>query len=503
MNFTHKPGKPQILHSTLSAMLAAMSPLAPAAAQNISLSGPAAEKALTPPESERQLSWSLADRETLDRALGDRVRHGLDRVPFLPETQDADQAAIDMAYTRAALRYADALAGGVVDPALLHDVYTVDRPKLHADITTLSDALNRGSLSTWLDGLAPHDSAYAALSDAYLAATRQKGSIRPEIEVVANLHVGDSNPDVGSIVAYLANNGYLDPSAIDELAGAYTLYSPSIAQAIKALQRDTGIRADGIVGPETAAILNAQPEDRIRALAVALERRRWLSRTPPATRIDVNIAAAELRYFRDGVVIDQRKVVVGKADRTTPMLSSPIFRLVANPTWTVPKSIQTTELANVSVPYLEAHNMVMRDGWIVQQPGPENALGLVKFDMVNDHAIYLHDTNAPSLFDRDERHLSHGCVRVADALGFAAMLAEEEGVGDQWQQARESGIYTLVDLPRRIPVRLLYQNVSVNDAGEVIIRTDPYGWNPAVAKALGFSEGPVPEIDAETVDVGP
>ena len=86
---------------------------------------------------------------------------------------------------------------------------------------------------------------------------------------------------------------------------------------------------------------------------------------------------------------------VGEPGRETPSLGSPIYRLIANPTWTVPKSIQNTELAHVGPAYLRAHNMKMENGWIVQQPGPDNALGLVKFDMRNDQAIYLHDTSAP------------------------------------------------------------------------------------------------------------
>ncbi len=255
-----------------------------------------------------------------------------------------------------------------------------------------------------------------------------------------------------------------------------------IADAIRALQRDYGIRADGIIGPDTLGVLTLQPGDRARSLAVGLERRRWLTRTPPSTRIDVNTASAELRYFRDGNMIDQRKVIVGEPDRETPGLSSPIYRLVANPTWTVPKSIP------VSSSTVRAKNMRRVNGYWVQPSGPNNALGLVKFDMKNTEAIYLHDTASPELFDRSQRHLSHGCVRVEDAMGFAAMLAGQEGVGDEWATARDSGEYAIVDLPREIPVRLLYHNVFVTDDGNVAVRTDPYGWNDAIAVKLGFAD---------------
>ena len=132
--------------------------------------------------------------------------------------------------------------------------------------------------------------------------------------------------------------------------------------------------------------------------------------------------------------------------------------------------------------------MERRGGWIVQKPGPDNALGLVKFDMRNEHAIYLHDTNARQLLDRSQRHLSHGCVRVEDALGFARRIAEEEGIVDAWQRARDTGEETFVSLPEEIPVRLIYHNVFVDQAGEIAFRTDPYGWNGPIAEKLGFRQ---------------
>ncbi|CAM3285072.1 Murein L,D-transpeptidase YcbB/YkuD [Sphingomonas antarctica] len=284
-------------------------------------------------------------------------------------------------------------------------------------------------------------------------AIRADKDTAPDIESTGPIKPGDSDARVPALVTQLRSDAYL-PNGKQE-AGS-TLYTQTISEAVAQLQRDYGIAADGVVGPDTLKVLNFGADDRARALAVALERRRWLSRTPPATRIDVNVAAAELLYYRDGKLVDERKVIVGQPGKETPFLLAPIYRLVANPTWTVPKSIQRGELAGVSGPYLKQHDMVKRGGWIVQRSGPSNALGLVKFDMRDDVAIYLHDTSNRALFDRSQRHLTHGCVRVDDALGFADRLAEEEGVADRWHQARASGKQTFVPLPREIPVRLLY-----------------------------------------------
>ncbi|HEX2019837.1 MULTISPECIES: L,D-transpeptidase family protein [Sphingomonas] len=436
--------------------------------------------------------WSSQNREALRDALAARARHGLDHLQF--PVPDGSPTSLD----KAALGYAHALADGVVDPTSLHAIYTVPRPTDRQLAAELHRALQENRLAAWLNGLAPQDAAYHALSDAYMAANDRRGVGRSEmLESAEPLRIGDESKAVVPIAAQLHAEGYLD----QPYAGS--TYNPALADAVTRLQRDYGIAADGIVGPDTLAVLNLGPGDHARALAVALERRRWLSRNPPLTRIDVNTAAATLRYYRDGALVDERKVIVGEPGKETPALSSPIYRLVANPTWTIPKSIQHGELAGVSRRYLRAHNMFRRGGWIVQRSGRGNALGLVKFDMHNQHAIYLHDTSSRHLFERSQRHLSHGCVRVADALGFAEMLAEQEGVASEWQRARDTGRQRFVALPREIPVRMLYHNVFVASEGQVAYRTDPYGWNAPIAAALGFSGKGASVAKPEAIDVGP
>jgi len=239
--------------------------------------------------------------------------------------------------------------------------------------------------------------------------------------------------------------------------------------------------------------------ERARTLAVNLERRRWLERTPPATRIDVNTGAAMLTYWRDGRAADSRRVVVGEPGRETPELGSPLYRLVANPTWTVPRSIES-EVDSPAA--MRRHHMERRDGWIVQQSGPFNSLGLVKFDMQNDQQIYLHDTPAKALFSRPERHASHGCVRVSDALGFAAMIAEDQGVLDAWNRARATGEESFVPLPHSIPVRLFYQTAYVEN-GRVVIVPDAYGWDEDVAEALGLPRRERRPAPPPARDLGP
>lgn len=446
--------------------------------------------------------WDDASKAALRAELADRARDGLDNVSF----GEVEDGASNEALRAAALRYAKALAHGVVDPTTLHDPFTLRTAR--ADLEpALEKALTEGKLGEWLAGLAPKDEEYGQLSHAYLKLRAQpQDNGEPQIGG-GLLKVGDSDARVSAIVEQLTSGGYLaadqaEPAAAPS-ANKPPIYTQYIADAVKTLQRDYGIAADGVIGPDTLGVLNLGVGDRARAIAVALERRRWLDRTPPATRIDVNTAAAQLYYYRDGVLVDTRRVVVGKPRTETPPLQSPIYRLVANPTWTVPKSIQNGELANVGADYLASNNMELRDGWIVQRPGPDNALGLVKFDMHNEHAIYLHDTSAPELFDRSHRHRSHGCVRVEDALGFAQLLAEDQGISEAWQAAQVGGEQQFVPLKAPIPVRLIYGNVFVGEDGKVAFRTDPYGWNAPIAKALGFADRAEARLRSDDADIGP
>ncbi|MET1753976.1 L,D-transpeptidase family protein [Novosphingobium sp. RD2P27] len=441
-------------------------------------------------------AWTPQAIEELRQVLGTRNGHGLDHLTFLEESASAgDAAARDVAFTKAALRYAVALSRGAADPNKIYDVYTL--PGVQTNLVAgLNDALQKGSLADWLNGLAPQNEAYKVLSRAYVGAQMGAGQSSSSIGGGGLIKEGDSGQRVQAVIQRLQELGYLQ----SQQRGS--TYISEVAQAVERLQADYGLSIDGVVGPRTMDALTFDAAARARALAVALERMRWLERNPPANRIDVNIAAADLEYYRDGALADRRKVVVGEPANPTPQLQSGLYRLVANPTWTVPKSIERNELANVSSSYLRNRDMVRKDGWIVQQSGPENALGLVKFDMDNKHAIYLHDTNAPHLFTEEQRYFSHGCVRVEDALGFAETLASDAQIMSDWQAARAEDKETFVRLPEQIPVRLVYQDVFVRD-GQPVFRLDPYGWNDEVAVKLGFEAGSRKPIQLKARDIGP
>jgi murein L,D-transpeptidase YcbB/YkuD len=316
----------------------------------------------------------------------------------------------------------------------------------------------------WIEGLAPQDEEYRALSQAYvqqLQATQQPQQPQP---------------------------GTADQGEKGAAKG-------------KGKEKDQAKPKEKSREKQAAEAVPGVPRERAVVLAVNMERRRWLPRQPEATRIDVNTAGTFLRYIRDNQVADQRVVVNGEAGWETPQLGSPIFRLVANPDWTVPESIEKDELANLSAGQLARKNMKRENGRLVQQPGPENALGLVKLDMQNEHAIYLHDTPSKPAFGQQRRHLSHGCVRVQDAVGFARMLAEHHGKLDEFDAAMKNPERktTFVNLDQKIPVRLLYHTAYV-DKGQLAFVPDPYGWDAKVAQALGLPVPPASQINQESAE---
>ena len=468
-----------------------------------------------------QPAWNEAAAGELMAAITeDAPRHALAREQLLPAgAERAEPAAREAAMSLAAINFAEALARGRTDPARIFEVYTHQRPEADA-VAGLNQAVQQGGVRQWLATLAPQDPEYRALSEAYMGYRNRAAREGPRaIPVGEAIEPGGNDPRVATIAEALRENGYLAAAAPAQpqqqqgqaepkqkqrqQAAPATRYTPELVAAVRRLQGDYGINPDGIIGETTVQALNTGAFGRARTLAVNLERRRWLAREAVPTRIDVNTAAAELYYFRDGNLANRRRVVVGQQGNETPELSSPMFRLVANPTWTVPRSIEEEEIAPRGAAYLRANNMTRgANGFIIQQPGPRNSLGLVKFDMQNEHAIYLHDTPAKGLFAQNERHASHGCVRVQDALGFARMIAEHEGVLPQYQQAQATGEETMVPLPRRLPVRLLYHSAFV-DNGRVVFRPDPYGWDDRVAEALGLARRERPQVTRHVGDVGP
>jgi murein L,D-transpeptidase YcbB/YkuD len=283
--------------------------------------------------------------------------------------------------------------------------------------------------------------------------------------------------------------------------------------AIEAFQRRHGLNDDGAVGPMTLAALNASPADRADQIAVNLERMRWMNHPLGDRRIVVNQADFTVTLHDGDTVLFHERVIIGLQDRQTPEFSDRMTHLVFNPTWFVPRSIATRDILpklHGDPTYLARSNMVLTraDGGPVpldpsqhdftgytassfpyrirQRPDPDNALGQVKFMFPNNHAVYLHDTPNRSLFARDQRAFSSGCVRVRDPLHLAALLlapqrADPEGFIDG---LIAGGRERHVTLDEPVPVHLIYRTAWRDAEGRDQFRADVYGRDAAVRQAL-------------------
>jgi murein L,D-transpeptidase YcbB/YkuD len=219
-------------------------------------------------------------------------------------------------------------------------------------------------------------------------------------------------------------------------------------------------------------------------LRVNMERWRWMPRSIATTYLYVNVPSYRLQVIDDGVQLSSYDVVVGAKDTPTPQIVSPTGSFVVNPSWHVPQSIiRKSGLRPGRGGYVFKASA---DGGysVTQPPGQRNALGRIKFNLANDQAIYLHDTNAKAAFARDVRALSHGCVRVKDIDRLAAELMGNGGDLGQLDEALARSQTETLQLPKTWPVYIVYFTADADATGAITTYGDPYGYDARVLAGL-------------------
>ncbi|MEP3296638.1 MAG: L,D-transpeptidase family protein [Pseudoruegeria sp.] len=441
------------------------------------------------------------------------LNHLVDLYTTAQVGNDADKATFDLFATDAAIKLIHHLVFGKVDPASLDSDWNFDRPVIKEDpATVLNNFLNGEGFASLMQHINIKNAQYLQLIDAleYYKSIEAKGGW-PMVPDAVVLKPGITDPAITALRARLAMEAGAEvmpasAKAQDETNPVWT-YDTALEQAVIAFQSRHGLEADGVIGGKTFASLNKPVSDRINKIRLSLERGRWLMRGTDDEFILVNIAGARTYLSRADEGIWTTRSITGSEYRKTPVFRDEIKYMEFNPTWTVPSSIfRKDKLSRIrnDPGYLDRNNYIVRnkDGatisasavnWnaenpgvtLVQQPGPSNALGLVKFMFPNKYAVYLHDTNDRSLFDRNERNLSSGCVRVENPFQLAMMLMADD---PSWTEARmqsilDSGKTTRVDLTNPMPVMLTYWTSWVEN-GTVHFREDPYDRDAAVLKAL-------------------
>ena len=224
------------------------------------------------------------------------------------------------------------------------------------------------------------------------------------------------------------------------------------------------------------------------------DRWRWLPRNLGSFYVLVNLPAFKVDVRQGDSVVMEQKVVVGKPGWTTPMFADRMVSLIVNPYWNVPKSIVAEELGPEMArdpDYLAKHHFEETpDGGYRQLPGPKNSLGLYKFQLTNDQDIYLHDTPAKSLFGKEDRDLSHGCIRLEDAHAMAVLLGQHEGISQETiDAARASGRNQALEFHSPIPTYIMYFTAAVEPDGSIHFYPDVYGLDKRLETLTPALEG--------------
>lgn len=270
-----------------------------------------------------------------------------------------------------------------------------------------------------------------------------------------------------------------------------TLFDNELKEGLAKYETRHNRKVDNVITPTLVKEMNISVEDRIKTIIVNMERCRWMDpkimNSPEL--IAVNIPSYRLLYFRDGKTVLESNVVVGKELNKTVVFSGMMSYIVFSPYWNIPKSIIENEIKpgmEKNSNYLEDKNMEWNDGNVRQKPGKTNSLGLVKFMFPNSNNIYLHDTPAKSLFNKESRAFSHGCVRVEKARDLAIAIMDEQNKMSpkEIDATMNAGTEKNVSLKRKIPVYIAYFTAWADDNGNVRFFEDVYNRDNRLAQLL-------------------
>jgi murein L,D-transpeptidase YcbB/YkuD len=407
---------------------------------------------------------------------------------FAAATLPADLADDEIKLTMSVLAYAHyASVGRVHWSRVSADIeYNTQAPAPGDVLKAMADA---SDVATALDAYEPKTPGYLALK-AKLADIRsgklEKDAATP-IAAGPVLKVGMQDDRVPALRTRLGLG-----------SGSGTTFDKPLAEALKKFQQSHQIAATGTLTLATLDAMNGKVPDHQEDIILAnMERWRWMPHQFPDTYVIVNLPDFTLRVMHDGKPVWTTRIVDGKPDTPTPLMTADMKYITINPTWNVPPSIINHEY----LPALQQDPTVLDrmglkmaqnpDGTvhIWQPPGDKNALGRIRFNFPNKFLVYQHDTPDKYLFAYDKRAYSHGCMRVQDPQHYAEVLLSLVRPGEGYTEDRirkmiAAGGETDIQFPNFIPVNLTYQTAFVDDDGKLQFRDDVYGRDKALIGLL-------------------
>ncbi len=418
-------------------------------------------------------------------------------------------ANLDLRLTALFLDYGSDLLTGRLDPATVDTGWYIKQRRNVAD-STLRQAIQQDKFAAMVEPLTPQQKDYGELVKVlgkYRELVRTGGW--PDVPAGPPLKPGVGGLRVAALRTRLAATGDIGSASGDQ-------YDDGLADGVRRYQARNGLDTTGVVDAATRAALNVPVEARVRQIELNLERLRWLPTDFGSRYVLVNIPDYTLHAYEGGKETLTMRVVVGQEyGHATPVFADTMNRVVFQPYWNVPRSILLSEVVpkmREDRNYLAVHHYEVVRGnadepvdprsidWndldtttidfrVRQRPGTDNALGRVKFIFPNQFNVYMHDTPARTLFGRDQRALSHGCVRLEHPDQFAHFVFEGDSAwpDERIRQAMTSDSSRDVTVKRPVPVYLVYLTAFMRD-GRLNFRNDLYGTDQRALTRLGTPE---------------
>jgi murein L,D-transpeptidase YcbB/YkuD len=406
----------------------------------------------------------------------------------------------DILLSQSFQKYISHLTNGKLNPRKLYTNWDLKKNKIDIDKTTVQ-LLKSDALAEKIEQLKPRHFVYKKLKKALALINALPKDQFKTIIITDLIFPNDSNPLLTDIKKKLIYWKDLQPK--DSLT---LIYDNETVEAVKKFQKRHGLAPDGIIGPITTGSLNFSKKQRKEQIISNLERWKWFPREMGNEYVIINIPDYRLTLVKNQDTLRIHKVIVGRPKRKTPVLSSKLTQVIFNPTWTVPPTIIREDLipdalrnrnyfTKMSIRIYDKNgNIVSPRNWqlskaqsyrYVQVPGVFNSLGMVKLVFPNRFLIYLHDTNHRDFFEKIDRSLSSGCVRVDNPLELTEYLLHDatnwnlEKITETLQNEKTKE----VKIKKTIYFHLLYWT-AWSEKNELVFRDDIYNLDADLYRQL-------------------